>query len=142
MCHAGRTLLILDDESSIRTSLAFYFEDRGWQVRAVECAEDALAVLDRERIDGAIVDIRLGGMTGDEFIRESLKRNLQVVFVVCTGSAEYRLPKDLSAAPWVCRTVFKKPVTDMELMEREIKNILETAANRTKENDGNDRSDH
>ena len=71
-----RSILIVDDEETIRQSLIDYFEDRLWRVIEAESGEAALKMLDSESPPGAIVDIRLGGMFGDTFIREACRRAL------------------------------------------------------------------
>ena len=63
-------LMIIDDEDMIRKSLTVYFEDVGWEVVSFRTSEEALAYLSSGKPDYAIVDLRLPGMTGLEFIRK------------------------------------------------------------------------
>ena len=117
MSEQTQTVLILDDEEAVRESLADFFEDQGWRVLPAETAEEALEVLKRETPDGAVVDIRLPGMDGNEFIREACQRNISMVCVICTGSPEYHLPSDIAALPRMSEKVFVKPVADLAEME-------------------------
>lgn len=61
-------LLIVDDEKNMRLSLETVMTDEGYEVRAVESAEEALKLLEREQVFMVITDARLGGMSGYEFL--------------------------------------------------------------------------
>ncbi len=115
-----KNVLILDDDEAVRESLADFFEDRGWQVMSAETAEIAIDMLRQGSPNGAVVDIRLPGMDGNEFIREVYRRNTSMACVLCTGSPEYDLPADLLKLSCVSNHVFRKPVTDMAELEKEL----------------------
>ena len=119
-----KTVLIIDDEKSIRQSFADWFEDRQWTPFEAESGERALEILKAESLDCAIVDIRMGGMTGDDFIREASRKKPDMVFVVCTGSPEYNLPDDLLALPRVSAKIFKKPVTQFDELEETLLRLI------------------
>jgi CheY-like chemotaxis protein len=55
------SILVVDDEFSIRDSLYNWFRKDGFAVRAVESAAEALAVLTEQRADVALVDIKMPG---------------------------------------------------------------------------------
>jgi DNA-binding NtrC family response regulator len=113
-------ILILDDDESVRQSYAAHFEDRGWKVMSMRTAEEALVALREENPSGAIVDIRLPGMDGNEFMREVGLTHPTLACVVCTGSPEYRLPDNVAILPHVSKTLFTKPVLDMAELEAEL----------------------
>ncbi len=116
---SDKSVLILDDDASIRLSLSCHFEDRGWRVAAAESGEAALDAIQDDLPKVFVVDIRLGGMPGDAFIREALLRLQRAMFIVCTGSSEYALPPDLSDNVRVSPKVFIKPVLDLSSIETE-----------------------
>jgi two-component system nitrogen regulation response regulator NtrX len=60
------TILIVDDESEIRSSLQGVLEDEGYKPLLAESAEDCLATLDRKPVDVVMLDIWLPGMDGLE----------------------------------------------------------------------------
>lgn len=119
-----KTVLIVDDEVFIRQSFADYFEDHLWRPLAAESGEQALDILEKESPHGAIVDIRLGGMDGNAFIREAIRKKPKTAFVICTGSPEYDVPVDLLELPCVSSQVFRKPVTDMKKLEKEMLRLI------------------
>jgi DNA-binding NtrC family response regulator len=61
-------VLVVDDEKNMRLSLTTVLTDEGYQARAVDSAEEALALLSREEFFMAITDARLGGMSGYELV--------------------------------------------------------------------------
>lgn len=85
----------------------------------------ALELLQAQPCCAAIVDIRLGGMDGESFIREAIARYSQTVFVICTGSPEYELSPDVLAEDCVSSEVFSKPVSDIRVIEQVIGRLLE-----------------
>jgi two-component system, NtrC family, response regulator len=62
-------VLVVDDEKNMRLSLQTVLKDEGYAVRAVESAEEALGILEREEFFMVITDARLGGMSGYEFLK-------------------------------------------------------------------------
>jgi two-component system nitrogen regulation response regulator NtrX len=60
------TILIVDDESEIRSSLQGVLEDEGYKALQAESAEDCLGTLTRKPIDVVLLDIWLPGMDGLE----------------------------------------------------------------------------
>lgn len=119
------TVLILDDEDVVRESLAYYFEDRGWRVLSAASGEEALDVLAREPVDCAVVDVRLPGMDGSEFVRRATVTHSGTVFVFCTGSPDYHMPESLSALPCVGETVFHKPIRDIAALAQALLQLVE-----------------
>jgi DNA-binding NtrC family response regulator len=63
-------VLVVDDEKNMRLSLQTVLKDEGYAARAVESAEAALELLDREDFLMVITDARLGGMTGYELLKK------------------------------------------------------------------------
>lgn len=125
MSDTQRKILIVDDSVFIRQSFADYFEDNLWIVFQAESGERALELLEREVVDCAIIDIRLGGMDGNTLIEQILKKNFKMVFVICTGSVEYIIPPVLLEKSCVSKKVFIKPVSDMGEIKRELIQLLE-----------------
>jgi DNA-binding NtrC family response regulator len=61
---APRKILIVDDEAAVADSLRLIFSNRGYEVRAVYSAEQAIEVLAEWQPDLAIVDVMLPQMNG------------------------------------------------------------------------------
>src|ERR1035437_7354132 len=67
-------VLVVDDEKNIRLSLKTVLADENYSVRAIESAEEALQLLEREEFFMVITDARLGGMSGYEFLGKARTR--------------------------------------------------------------------
>nr|WP_319492852.1 response regulator [uncultured Desulfobacter sp.] len=124
MDQTKNSILIVDDELYIRQSFIDYFEDRDWQVFDAESGETALELLKTHISASAIVDIRMTGMDGETFIRNASKTYPDMVFVICTGSPEYEPAEDIRQCPNVSDQVFGKPVTNIDKLEKTIKDML------------------
>ncbi len=130
MSEFMKTILILDDEAFIRQSFVDYFEDSLWRTLQANSGEQALELLEKESPDGAIVDIRLRGMDGDAFIREAYRKKPKMAFVICTGSPEYDVPVDLLKLLCVSSQVFRKPVTNMAELEKNLLRLIAELRNK------------
>ncbi|WP_028577838.1 response regulator [Desulfomicrobium escambiense] len=124
---AGRSVLLLDDEPTIRESLGEYLEDCGIATLQAESGEEALAMDGLEAVAVAVVDIRLGGMDGIEFIKALHALRPDVRFLIHTGSTDFQLDPELRAIGLTeCEVIFK-PVLDMSVFERAIRQKLAEA---------------
>jgi ActR/RegA family two-component response regulator len=116
MSNEDRLFLILDDEESIRQSIAAFIEDEGYRVFQAESSEDALEMLRTHPIDNAVVDIRLPGQDGNCFMLEARKIRPKIKFIVHTGSADYIPPKAIQALGVTLDKVLIKPTSDLNVI--------------------------
>ncbi len=119
-----KRILILDDEVAVRESFADFFEDHLWDVVQAGSGEEALEILEHETVQAAIVDVRLPGMDGNEFIRTMCQRTDSIAFVICTGSPEYLVPEDLLSKRCVSDVLMKKPISSFDEPQRLIEETL------------------
>jgi len=83
-------ILVVDDEFSVRDSLSNWFRKDGHQVRAVGNATEALRALQDERVDVALLDIKMPGMDGIE-LQEHIHRidpKIAVIMITAFASVE------------------------------------------------------
>ncbi len=91
--HPGDTLpkvLVVDDEPTLRRSLARLLQSRGCSVLTADDGEQAIAVLERERVDVALVDLmmpKVGGLELLEYVR-SKHVGVEVVMMTAFGDVE------------------------------------------------------
>jgi len=81
------SLLIVDDEPSVRDSLSHWFRDEGHEVGTAEGANDALTRLAGRKWDVALVDIRMRGTDGIELQRRMREIDPSLVVIMMTGYA-------------------------------------------------------
>ncbi len=124
MNQQSKTVLILDDDTIVRLSFIAYFEDRCWEVLPAASAEEAIDLVKHHNPNGAIVDIRLPSVDGNEFLRHVGKHKPDISCIVCTGSPEYVFPEDVAALPNVSKKVFIKPVHDLPTLEATLEKLI------------------
>ena len=122
-------ILIIDDEESIRKSIANYLEDYGYAVKIAKNAEDGLELVKDPDIKIAIVDIRLPQMDGNEFILNAHKLNKGLVFFIHTGSIDYKLNDDLISIGITHERILQKPMADLGIVRQAIDEILNSEKN-------------
>jgi DNA-binding NtrC family response regulator len=80
-------LLIVDDELSVRDSLAKWFHEEGYEVGIAEDANNALTRLAESRWDAALLDIKMHGIDGIELQRRIHEIDPELIVIMMTGYA-------------------------------------------------------
>src|SRR5579872_5040172 len=80
-------LLIVDDELSVRDSLAKWFREEGYDVATAESANEALTRLAEQHWDVALVDIKMHGTDGIELQRRIHELDPDLMVIMMTGYA-------------------------------------------------------
>ncbi|MEZ5359761.1 MAG: response regulator [Candidatus Zixiibacteriota bacterium] len=106
-------LLIVDDEVSVRRSLAAFLEDYDFVVETAESSEVGLQKVGETPFDVAIVDLRLPGMSGEEFICHAAEIAPGLRFLIHTGSREYTLSDSLVRLGVKQEHVIYKPLKEL-----------------------------
>ncbi len=119
------SVLVLDDEDILRESLAMFLESHDFEVTEASSGEAALDALGRHPADVAIVDIRLPGMTGLEFIEQARRRWPRLHFLIYTGSTEFRLGQETAAAGVRPPDIFAKPLADLNVLAEAVRRVRE-----------------
>lgn len=81
------SVLVIDDEKNIRTTLSLCLEGVGCQVAAVVSADAAVAALGRQAFDLAFLDLRLGEIDGLDVLPRLLAERPELTIVVITAYA-------------------------------------------------------
>jgi len=80
----GATLLIIDDEESIRDSLSGIIADEGFIPLTASSAEKGLSTLDRMNVDLVLLDIWMPGMDGLNAL-EIIKKRYDIPVIMISG---------------------------------------------------------
>jgi DNA-binding NtrC family response regulator len=83
-------LLIVDDDDQLRQTLARRFQRQGMEVTTAADAEDALAKVETNRCDVALLDLHLPGKSGIELLAQLKERQpeLEALLFTAHGSIE------------------------------------------------------
>ena len=84
-------VLIVDDEKNMRASLQTVLSDEGYAAKAVESAERALELLEREKFLVLISDAQLGGISGYNLLDQVRKKWPELPVLMITAYATPKL---------------------------------------------------
>lgn len=118
------TVLVLDDEQMVRENLEAFLEDEGLSPVTATNGEEALSIMATQNVAISIVDMRLPGMAGSEFIVRAHGVSPDTKFLVHTGSTNYKLPKELKEIGVTHDDIFIKPLADMTIVLKAIKRLI------------------
>lgn len=101
----GCRVLVVDDEPSIRRSLAALLGRRGYSVQVAEHGAAALSVIDHSGTpDVALVDLTMPVMNGAEFLREVRARGYVFPSIIVSGAPEVAIiAEQVGASGWTAK---------------------------------------
>jgi putative nucleotidyltransferase with HDIG domain len=113
--------MVVDDEEAIRNSVGKYLVHEGYEVATAATGEEAIALLQRQKITGMLLDVNLPGTNGIDLVPRvlELEPNLALVMLTAVNDAT-------SAALCMQRGALDyliKPI-DLAVLGRAIQNAL------------------
>lgn len=78
-------VLIVDDEKNIRLTLKTALKKAGYQVETAVNGEDGLSILKEEEIPVILLDMKMPGMDGIQFLKEIANDNFETKVIMITG---------------------------------------------------------
>jgi RNA polymerase sigma factor (sigma-70 family) len=112
----GTLVYLVDDEFSVRDSLALLIESTGQSVRSFESAEAFLNNYDPEQPGCLLLDVRMPSMSGLELQGELLKREIFIPIIFISGHAG--IPDSAKAFRAGAVDFLEKPFDNEILLER------------------------
>ncbi len=90
-------LLIVDDEMDVREFARNFFRKRGIDVSVASGGSEALALIDKECPDLMLLDVRMGGMSGLDVLRELRQRKSSLKVFMVSGLEEEQVVKEVTS---------------------------------------------
>ena len=107
------SILVVDDDPSMASSLTEILDIKGFEVRAANSGAEALQILRDHPVDVMLTDVRMPDMNGVELYRATRKTHPNLrTFLMTAYSADYIIEKGMAEG---IKTVFSKPV-DINLL--------------------------
>ena len=116
------SILVVDDEDSIRKLVVEYLDRDGFSADSASGGEKAIELIKKKEYDAAIVDLHMPGMSGMEVIQEIKSIHPSTEIIILTGQATVN-----SAIEAVRNQVFDyimKPAS-MDELSRRVHNAVE-----------------
>jgi two-component system, NtrC family, nitrogen regulation response regulator NtrX len=80
-----KTILVIDDDKSVRDSLKMIFEYEHYEVEFAENGEKGLQSLERSPADVVLLDVKMAGMDGIEVLTKIRQKNQKLPVVMISG---------------------------------------------------------
>ena len=84
----GHTVLVVDDDTSIRLLCRLNLEFAGWRVLEAATLGEAREQLDDDEVDVVVLDVHVGAGNGVDFLRELRREHPQLKVAMLTGSED------------------------------------------------------
>lgn len=109
------TVLVVEDEASLREPLAFLLEKEGYTVHTAADGPSAVAAFDREAPDLVLLDLMLPGMSGIDVCRDIRSRSSVPIIMLTAkdGEVDKVVGLEIGADDYIT-----KPYSTRELMAR------------------------
>jgi putative two-component system response regulator len=79
------TLLVVDDEDAVRNALRKFLVQQGYEVATAATGEEALGVLQRQKVTGILLDVNLPGINGVELVPQIMEIEPTVAILMLTA---------------------------------------------------------
>ncbi|MBN2543999.1 response regulator [bacterium] len=113
------TLLIIDDEKNICSLYKKELEDEGYSVFTAQSAKDGFEILNHNKIDLVVLDIRMPEMDGITALQKMLSNNRNLPVIINTA---YNMYKD-NFLTWLAEDYIIKS-SDLTELKEKIRKIL------------------
>lgn len=116
-------ILIADDEDGLRTTIAAWLTDEGFQVDQAPDGLEAIKKVQTKDFDIALLDIKMPGANGLEVLRYIKKNSNPTEVVMMTGMSDVSMA--VEAMKLGAREYLTKPL-DMDQLVSQLRNLLKT----------------
>lgn len=116
-------VLVVEDEASIRKSVAAFLTDSGIRVTTASDGNEGLATFTEQTPDLVVLDLRMPGLDGLELLKAIRQRSPDAAVIVMSGKGEMR--DAIEALRLGAADYLKKPIHDLSVLEHSVRRTLE-----------------
>lgn len=123
-----KSILVIDDEESLRYTFETFLRNEGYDVATAETFDDAVACITETDFDIIIADILLGDRTGIDLLREVKARALTCPVVMVTGSPTFETASEsmrLGAFDYIVKPVTQKALLHAAALALKHKDLID-----------------
>lgn len=125
MAEAPAKVLTIEDEATVRRSIASYLEDSGYEMIEAENGRAGLEALSGSEPDVVLCDLRMPEMDGLEVLKKVAEDHPEKPFIVVSGTGD--MGDAIQALKLGAWDYIRKPIEDMAELEHSIEKALERA---------------
>lgn len=118
-----KKLLVVDDQFGIRVLLKEVFEKDGYETFDASNGKLALSIIEKEKPDLILLDMKIPGMDGIEILREIQNRQIQVNVIMMTAYGELEMINEAKSLG--AMTHFSKPF-DIDEVRDKVRHFFES----------------
>jgi two-component system sensor histidine kinase/response regulator len=123
MSEDKNQILIADDEDPLRTTVAAWLSDEGFEVEQAIDGVEAIKMIQGKDYDIALLDIKMPGANGLEVLRYIRKNSTQTEVVMMTGMSDISMA--VEAMKLGAKEYLTKPI-DMDQLVPQLRGIIRT----------------
>jgi RNA polymerase sigma factor (sigma-70 family) len=112
---AAPVVFVVDDDSSVRSSLKFLLSTVGLQVESCDSADSFLHKKLPDAPSCLVLDVRLPGLSGLDFQKELAAKNIHIPIIFLTGHGD--IPMSVRAMKAGAIEFLTKPFRDQDLLD-------------------------
>lgn len=117
------SILIIDDESSIRHSLESFFEDEGFNVFSADNGKKGLDIFLTEKVDIVLTDLRMPVKDGIDVMKDIQSADPDMPVVVISGAG--RKEDVIKSLRMGAKDYISKPIDDLSVISHVVNRVLE-----------------
>ena len=87
MTDKKNSILVIDDERSMRELLDVLLSKEGYEITCAESGRKAISLVEKKDFDLLLCDIKLGDISGIDVLRAAKKKNLNIVVIMISAYA-------------------------------------------------------
>jgi DNA-binding NtrC family response regulator len=112
----GKSVLIIDDEANLRSTLGIILQRGGYAVRGAANAQEALQILSGSKFDLIFLDLKMPGMDGMQLLPIIRSQHVETPVLVLTANAS--LDTAIEALRMGARGYLLKPIDPSQILSR------------------------